>query len=347
MSGKSVLRKSMLQEQREVERMKQLSKFRQVLLYAGPFPALVFFKIWSSSDPTAGSLTVVAFLMLACCAITIFVARRWDKPTYFDWSIGAYFALISFFLVAWPKPVSALLSQYSVTGIYLCLFAAAFFPPLLGMDPFTFHYAKKLTPKVFWNNPVFVRINRIMTYTWAGIFAVAIALTLYPSVITRALIPLGLILCFGLPFNLRFPDIYLKRQGLPPLADQQKMALEEATPKEPATTPAHLPESAWEAVSRMPEVFNAKAAGDLKAIIGFTVSGAETFEAYLNIRDGACVLENRPAGKPDLIIRTPAEVWLAIARRELAGQEAFMRQAYKAEGNLGLLMRMGQLFASA
>jgi multimeric flavodoxin WrbA len=205
--------------------MKQPHKYKQLLLYAGPFPALAFFKIWAASSPSPGTLTVVAFCMLAFCAIMIFVAYQWDKPSYFDWTIGVYFALISISLTAWPDAASRLLSQYSVTGIYTCLFIASFLPPLLGMDPFTYHYAKKSTPEVVWSNPIFVRINRIMTYSWTGIFALSAALSLYPSIITRAFLPLGIILGFGLPFNIRFPNFYLRRLGLPTLKEQKEMAL--------------------------------------------------------------------------------------------------------------------------
>ena len=138
--------------------MKQLGKTRQLLLYAGPFPALAFFKIWVSSNagagPRSGSLTIVALLMLAFCAIVIVFAKRWDKPSYFDWTVGIYFALISLSLLIWPYAAGRFLSRYSVTGIYGCLFAAAFFPPVLGMEPFTCHYAKKYAPEAVWNNPV-------------------------------------------------------------------------------------------------------------------------------------------------------------------------------------------------
>ena len=70
----------------------------------------------------------------------------------------------------------------------------------------------------------------------------------------------------------------------------------------------------------MPEVFRLEAAGSLKAVIGFDVSGSENFKAYLHIRNGTCVLEDRLSGEPDLMILTPSEVWLAIARKELSGQ---------------------------
>ena len=324
--------------------MKRLSRGKQLLLYAGPFPALAFFKLWASSSRSPGSLEIVAFCMVAFCALIIFVAYRWDKPSYFDWTIGAYFAVISLFLVVWPDSANRFLAQYSVTGIYVCLFVAAFCPPLCGMDPFTYHYAKKYTPESAWDNPIFIRINRIMTYSWAGIFALSSFLSLYPSVITRVFIPLGIILGIGLPFNLRFPDFYLRRLGLPTLKEQKEMAIKEAERKGPATHPEHIPESAWEAISHMPDVFSAEAARDLRAVIGFVVYGAESFEAYLNIRDGACVLEKQFSGDPDLIIRTPSELWLAIARNEMSGHDAFLARAYTAEGNLGLLIRIKDLF---
>lgn len=325
--------------------MKQISTPKQIFLYVAPFPALAFFKIWAGSGQISGNLLIVAFAMLLYCALIIFIAFRWDKPTYFDWAIGAYFAVASCLLFFWPELSGAFLTNYSVTGIYMCLFSAALFPPLLGMDPFTYHYAKKYTPRAAWGNPIFVTINLIMTYVWTGLFALFIVLSLYPSVVTRALIPIALIVGFGLPFNLGFPDYYLRRLGLPSLAEQRRMAHEGATHGESTPSPENLPTSAWEAISTMPAVFNAEAAGDLSATIGFIVTGSETFEAYLNINHGMCTLEESPSRKPDLVIRTPAEVWLGIARRELGGPEAFMKNAYRAEGNLGILMRMNHLFS--
>ena len=148
--------------------------------------------------------------MLAYLIFVIFIAYRWDKPGYFDWAVAAYFAIVSCSLAFWPDSAGNFFAKYAVTGIYCCLFAAAFLPPLFGLEPFTYHYAKKYTPQDAWNNPIFITINRIMTYSWAAIFAVCVALSIYPSLITRAVIPIGLIVCVGLPFNLRFPDYYLK-----------------------------------------------------------------------------------------------------------------------------------------
>ena len=325
--------------------MESLSRSRQLFLYIAPFPALAFFKIWASFEPAASSLTLVSLLLFAYCLVVLGIARRWDKPTYFDWIIAAYFAVVFLSLLTWPVSAGPFLSRYAVTGIYACLFTGAFFPPLLGLDPFTYHYARKTTPRDFWENPIFIQINRLMTYVWSGIFAAGLLLSLYPSVFTRALIPLGLILGFGLPFNVRFPDYYLKKRGLPSLAEQKRLAAEGATVAHQGPSSLPLPESAWEAVSRMPDFFNPEAAGPLDTVIGFMVSGAESFEAYLIIQNGTCRLGKSPPRKPDLMISTPAEVWLGITRRELDGQQAFFEKAYQVEGDLGLLIRMKVLFS--
>jgi multimeric flavodoxin WrbA/putative sterol carrier protein len=205
--------------------MPKPTRAQQTFLYIGPFPALVFFKIWAATGSEPGSLLAAAFAMLIYCACVLVLARRWDKPTYFDWTICAYFLVLSVSLALWPKGAGAIFTEYAVTGIYVCLFSAAFFPPVLGLEPFTYHYAKKSAPKAVWETSIFITINRIMTFFWAGIFAICLVLSLFPSVVTRALVPISLILGVGLPFNLRFPDYYLKRVGLPDMADMRKKAL--------------------------------------------------------------------------------------------------------------------------
>jgi multimeric flavodoxin WrbA len=204
--------------------VKKLTKTRQTFLYAAPFLPLAFFKIWVSANPEPAGLAVAACAMFAYGIIVLWIAYRWDKPTHFDWAITVYFAIASGTLILWPSYAGDFFLHYPVTGVYACLFSAAFLPPILGLEPFTYHYAKKYSPEAVWNNPIFVRINMIMTYIWSAVFAICILLSLYPSILTRALIPLGLILGFGLPFNLRFPDYYLRKLGLPSLGEQRRMS---------------------------------------------------------------------------------------------------------------------------
>ncbi|MBI5343558.1 MAG: hypothetical protein HZB63_09680 [Deltaproteobacteria bacterium] len=204
--------------------MKKRVPLRQLFLFAAPFPPLAFFKIWAATGHPRESLLAAALSMLVYCIAVIFLARRWDRPTYFDWTVGAYFGIVTVSLVLFPGSAAAFFERFAVTGIYACLFGAAFFPPLFRKAAFTEHYARKSAPEAVWGNPIFLRINRIMSFAWAAVFGVSMLLSLYPSVLTRALLPLALILGFGIPFNLRFPDRYLKKLGLPSLAEQKKAA---------------------------------------------------------------------------------------------------------------------------
>ena len=76
----------------------------------------------------------------------------------------------------------------------------------------------------------------------------------------------------------------------------------------------------------------------------FRFSGAETFTAHLNIAAGVCTFGEGAAENPGVVIRAPAEAWLAIARGDMDGQTAFMSGKYTAEGDLTLLFRLKSLF---
>ena len=184
-------------------------------LLIAAFIPLASYKIWASTSRPNESLLTVACIMVFICIGIIILAYRIDKPSYFDWAICAYFISTVLLLFLMPDTGRKMITNYAVTGIYLILFLVSFIPPIIGMEPFTAHFARKTSPPEVWRNPFFIRINMIMTFVWAGIFFLCILLSFYPSVITRACIPLTLIIFLGLPFNIKFPDLYLKRKGLP------------------------------------------------------------------------------------------------------------------------------------
>ena len=95
----------------------------------------------------------------------------------------------------------------------------------------------------------------------------------------------------------------------------------------------------------MPSAFKATAAEGLDAIYQFEVSGDENLVAHLRISKGVCTYQEGSADKPNLIIKTPADVWLKISRGELSGQQAFLEGRYKAEGDMSLLLKMNHLFS--
>jgi multimeric flavodoxin WrbA/putative sterol carrier protein len=94
----------------------------------------------------------------------------------------------------------------------------------------------------------------------------------------------------------------------------------------------------------MTSVFNAQAGGDLKATIQFEVTGKQSGDWFFLIENGKCAYNEGKVDSPTLTIKTPSEVWLAIANRELDGQQAFMEGKYTTAGDMTLLMRMKSLF---
>ncbi len=102
-----------------------------------------------------------------------------------------------------------------------------------------------------------------------------------------------------------------------------------------------------ELLEMMPQAFNSHAAGDLSATYQFNVTGSEDFTAHLIIENGTCKFVEGPASDPGVTIITPPEVWLAVSRGEMDGQSAFLSGKYRAEGDLGLLMKLKSLFSSA
>jgi multimeric flavodoxin WrbA len=90
--------------------------------------------------------------------------------------------------------------------------------------------------------------------------------------------------------------------------------------------------------------FNPEGAGDTRAVVQFNFTGEVEGPGYFHIENGR--IESRPgaAEKPDLTIDTPFEAWMDILTGKANGQQMFMEQKYKVNGDLSLLMRMNQFF---
>ena len=94
----------------------------------------------------------------------------------------------------------------------------------------------------------------------------------------------------------------------------------------------------------MPLGYNAAVAPGFEAIYQFDVTGSEPFRAYLKTNGRGCTYHEGLADKPSIVIHTPGDVWMAIARGELDGQQAFMSGKYSVEGDLSLLLKLRFLF---
>jgi len=125
-----------------------------------------------------------------------------------------------------------------------------------------------------------------------------------------------------------------------------KKSEKSAIPKKEPGAARPLPKTCRELIQSMPQGFQPEVAGDLTAKLQFEVQGEENFVSHLKIAGGACTYQEGPADKPNLIIKTPADVWLKISRGELSGQKAFMEGQYKVEGDMTLLMKLNRLFSA-
>ncbi|MEI7671410.1 MAG: SCP2 sterol-binding domain-containing protein [Deltaproteobacteria bacterium] len=67
-------------------------------------------------------------------------------------------------------------------------------------------------------------------------------------------------------------------------------------------------------------------------------------DAWLRIAEDRCTFHEGAHEKPAVLIKAPAEVWLAISQGALNGQSAFMSGKYRVEGNVGLLLKLKTLF---
>ncbi|MGD9080281.1 MAG: NAD(P)H-dependent oxidoreductase [Desulfobacterales bacterium] len=100
-----------------------------------------------------------------------------------------------------------------------------------------------------------------------------------------------------------------------------------------------------ELLQMMPLGFNPTESKGLEAIYQFEISGEENFTAHLRISKEICTYHEGPADHPNVIVKTPANVWLAISKGELDGQQAYMSGRYRVEGDLSLLMKLSSLFS--
>jgi multimeric flavodoxin WrbA/putative sterol carrier protein len=138
----------------------------------------------------------------------------------------------------------------------------------------------------------------------------------------------------------QMPDM---QAHVPKVETQPERAGAPAAPTRTAS-PSAGSANARELLAMMPQALNPAEAAGLTAIYQFEVSGTENFTAHLVIADGQATFHEGPADHPQIIIRTPAEVWLAIARGELDGSQAFLGGQFRIKGDLGLLIKLKTLF---
>ena len=144
------------------------------------------------------------------------LVRRGISIKLIDWTTLAIFVAGAVLMIGMR---STMFPVYSAVVIWSCFALAAWSSVLVGR-PFTTAYARENAPPEFWEHPVFVRLNLLMTLVWCGLMTVNIGFAVIGVIVGGNLakpvlsfaIPTAL-LVMGFVFNGRFPARYLARSG--------------------------------------------------------------------------------------------------------------------------------------
>jgi multimeric flavodoxin WrbA/putative sterol carrier protein len=306
------------------------SKTKIILFITSFIPVITFKVIARVGEANLAQAKVATVVGLMLAGIQFILSKRFIKhTTYLEKTFLGFLGFGTAWVYLTPVHVSSLFVDHSTTLLYFALFLTTFIPQLFGYDPFTYAIAKQMTPETVWNTPHFRRINLHLTYFWSVIFFANFLSSClgHGKPLFSILIPLIIILGIGLPVVRIYPKYYLRRQFTSQSID-----------------PSLFPDTAKELILRMPMGFRPEAAGDLKAEIQFDLSGEGGGKMVLSISEGKCSFREGDSSSPTLTIRSPADVWMKIARQEINRAQALMDGLYEVEGDMNFLMKMGDLF---
>ncbi|TMB01868.1 MAG: SCP2 sterol-binding domain-containing protein [Deltaproteobacteria bacterium] len=104
------------------------------------------------------------------------------------------------------------------------------------------------------------------------------------------------------------------------------------------------PTTASAAIEGLPQVFDPAAAAGVEAVVLFDLLGREPGQWTLVIKDNACRVFPGRTIEPTVTLTMDSDLWLAIARGEKSGRDAFMNGEYQVSGDLGFMMQFGKIF---
>ena len=97
----------------------------------------------------------------------------------------------------------------------------------------------------------------------------------------------------------------------------------------------------------MPTIFNSAAAAGLTKTFQWNITGEQAGVWAFKVHDGVC--EPAPGGveKPDVTFTISDKDWVALTEGKLDAQSAFFSGQLKIAGDMGLALRVPQLFPTS
>jgi len=305
-------------------------KVSTILFITSFIPVIAFKVLARIGEATLAQAKVATVVGLILAAIQFTLSKGFLKgTTYLEKAFLGFLGVGTAWVYLAPAHASSLFVDHSTALLYFVLFLTALVPQLFGYDPFTYAIAKRWYPETVWNTPQFRTINLHLTYLWSCIFFISFLSSLlgHGRPFFSIIMPLIFILGIGLPLARVYPKYYVKREFT-------------STPVDPSG----FPDTAKELISRMPLGFDPAASRDLEAEIQFDLSGEGGGKMVLSISEGQCRFREGEALSPTLTIRSSADVWMKMVRGEIDRPQSLMEGLYQVEGDMNLLMKMGELF---
>ncbi|WP_422742790.1 hypothetical protein ACN27E_15580 [Mycobacterium sp. WMMD1722] len=160
-----------------------------------------------------GRFEEAASSALALSLLTLWVGRRRGVPVHLleGFTVG-YFALLSLLGLLASDGGIRWLQMWAgeVSNVALAVFALV---TLAIRRPFTLAYAKDTTPQQYWDSPVFLRVNTVISAVWAGAFVFSALSGAYGDAVigdndnfwTAWILPIGAMI-FAMSFTDFYPD---------------------------------------------------------------------------------------------------------------------------------------------
>ena len=257
-------------------------------MHVGSFVAVLVFgiRLAGAGDSVDGVQDALLVALIVETAYVALAARR-HEIKYADYCLWTLFAVGTLLVRAGVVPAIFLFQHYPTTLFFSTFGLMALVPLLLGLETFTYYYARRQTPRWQQNLPTFHSINRLMAALWTLIF--------FTGASIAALAP------HDWHFSVLYPNLLVFVVGAPaPLW---------ITPLYLRLFPPTLPETVEPLIMGMPFAFDRRAAGDTDTHIQFCVSGVDAGNYYLQIAKGTCESFEGRTPTPDLTIRG----WRAIS----------------------------------
>jgi putative sterol carrier protein len=317
-----------------------MSAIKSILFSFLPFAVFGFFhgfaKPFYDSDREMMLMMAVMSVIILC--LIVIIQKILNDGHYFPSTVLLAFLFITGLILFIPGnhyiefiSSGGIISAALERPLYI-LFAALFIMaviPAMFRQPFTFYFAKKGVPEAFWGTDQFLKINLIINYIWAALFAGCFAAQFSPETALQFGIPAFLKLGIGLPATKLLPS-YLQKKF---------------TPSGKAIIKDNI-KTARDAISGMPLAFNKDAAENIGIVYQFRIHGDENFDGFIEINNGECSYHDGIHNSPVLVFISPADIYIKIARGEIQGDSAYIQGLYQLEGELEYAMLLNKIFSS-